>query len=207
MLKYLYLIVLTTFLIGCQLKKVENKYSNGNKMEEYTINKNGEKEGDYVAYFESGKIKERCTYIKGNYNGVRTIYFENGNIEIEEPYTENGQLNGIYKAYYPEGQLKIEKLYKDNVIIDKIKVYYSNGQVKEEVNMENNQENGPFTEYYQNGQIHWKGTYLNGDNEYGLLEEFDSLGAPIKKMKCDEMAICRTFWRPGMAEVNYDTIK
>ena len=61
--------------------------------------------------------------------------------------------------------------------------------------------------YYENGQIHWKGTYLNGDNEFGLLEEWDSLGTMIKRMKCDSMAVCRTFWRPGMPEVNYDTLK
>ncbi|MBK7701221.1 MAG: hypothetical protein IPJ39_22090 [Saprospiraceae bacterium] len=70
--------------------------------------------------------------------------------------------------------------------------------------MSDNNENGPFTEYYENGQIHWKGTYLNGGNEFGLLEEAGFLGTMIKRMKCDSMAVCRTFWRLGMPEVNYD---
>ena len=64
----------------------------------------------------------------------------------------------------------------------------------ERVTFEGNEENGPFEEYHQNGQIQWKGTYLKGENEYGLLEEFDEIGEPIKRMMCDEMAICKTIW-------------
>ena len=73
--------------------------------------------------------------------------------------------------------------------------------------MSNNEENGPFSEYFENGQIQWKGTYRNGDNEYGILYEYDSLGTPIKIMKCDTQAICRTIWKPGMPIINVDTVK
>ena len=207
MMKYILFITLVFTFIGCGLKHVETKFPNGKIKEVYTLNKNGEKEGKFQEYYEDGKIKEEAFFKNGKYSGIRTLFFQNGKPEIEENYTDGGLLNGAYKAYYDNGQVKVEKNYTQNVLTGPVKVYYESGKIKEEVMMSDNNENGPFTEYYEKGQIHWKGTYLNGDNEFGLLEEWDSLGTMIKRMKCDSMAVCRTFWRPGMPEVNYDTLK
>ena len=52
-----------------------------------------------------------------------------------------------------------------------------------------------FEEYYTNGKIKWKGSYRNGDHEYGLLEKYDSTGVLVKKMECDSLFICRTVWK------------
>lgn len=60
--------------------------------------------------------------------------------------------------------------------------------------MVNNEENGPFTEYHENGQKAWEGTFLNGDNEYGLLQQYDEAGTLIKKMNCDSLGVCTTIW-------------
>jgi antitoxin component YwqK of YwqJK toxin-antitoxin module len=207
MVKYFVLSLLIMTLISCGLEEIKTTHPNGTTKEQYTINKNGGKEGEYKAFSETGKLKEKAFYKNDALNGIRTLYYDNGNAEIEENYIDGGILHGTYKSYYEGGQLQLEKQYENNVLTGLVKVYYQNGKIKEEVTMHNNNENGPFTEYYENGQIHWKGTYLNGDNEYGLLEEWDSLGAPIKRMKCDSLAICRTFWKPGMPEVNYDTLK
>lgn len=207
MTKYLIASLLATLLYSCGMKEVTTTYDNGNIKEQFTVNKNGEKEGEYKMYAESGKLKESASYKNGQLFGKRTLYFDNGNAEIEESYTDGGLLQGVYKSYYEEGALKLEKTYDNNVLTGLVKVYYPSGKLKEEVTMVNNNENGPFQEYYENGQLHWKGTYLNGDNEFGLLEEWDSLGTMIKRMKCDSLAVCRTFWKPGMPEVNYDTLK
>jgi len=201
------LLCLIFFLQSCGNKKIETKNDNGQIQEAFYVNKNGEKEGNYKAYFESGKIREESNYTSGILTGKRTLYNENGNIEIEEMYSDNGVFNGPYKLYYPNGTLQLEKTYVDNIISGTIKVYFPSGKIKEEVSMSYNEENGPFKEFYENGKIHWKGTYRNGDNEYGVLYEYDSLGAPIKIMKCDTLAICRTVWKPGMQEINIDTIK
>jgi len=201
------ILYLLFFLLSCGNKKIETKNENGQISEVFYVNKNGEKEGSYIAFYESGKIKEESNYSSGQLTGKRTLYSEAGNVEIEEIYSGKGLLHGPYKLYYPNGNLQLEKTYTNNTITGTIKVYYPTGKIKEEVNMADNEENGPFTEYYENGTIHWKGTYRNGDNEYGLLYEFDSLGAPLKIMKCDTLAICRTIWKPGMPEINVDTIR
>jgi antitoxin component YwqK of YwqJK toxin-antitoxin module len=194
-------------LFGCGPKKVEIQYPNGKLKETYTVNKTGEKDGPYQLYSENGVLKEESTYKNGLFIGKRKLFYDDGTLEIEENYIDGGILEGPYKSYHTNGKLQAEKIYVNNILSGLIKVYYPNGQIKEEVTVSNNNENGPFTEYYQNGKVHWKGTYLNGDNEFGLLEEWDSLGAPIKRMKCDSLAICRTFWKPGMPAVNYDTLQ
>ncbi|MCZ2100690.1 MAG: toxin-antitoxin system YwqK family antitoxin [Chitinophagales bacterium] len=195
------------WIISCGNKKITTNYPNGSLMEQYETSKDGQKDGAYKSYYDNGKIREEATYKAGEYIGTRTLYFENGGIDTEENYSSPGILGGPYKTYYKEGGVHIVKNYQENVMTGTLIVYYPNGQIKEEVTMADNQENGPFQEYFQNGQLQWKGTYLNGDNEFGLLEEWDSLGNMVKRMKCDSLGICRTFWKPGMPEVNYDTVK
>lgn len=204
--KYLWGLLLSMSLLACKKNQTITYHANGNTYEVYNTNSEGEKEGTYESYYESGKIREKAIFIHGHYAGERVLFYENGQVEIIEPYDNDGQLNGIYKKYHENGAIHIEKPYVNNAIKGILKVYYPSGQIQEEVQMENNMENGPFTEYFENGEVQWKGSYLNGDNEFGLLEEFDSLGQMIKRMKCDSLGICRTFWRPGMPEVLYDTL-
>jgi antitoxin component YwqK of YwqJK toxin-antitoxin module len=187
-----------SLIIGCTDKKVKMYDDLGRITEEFYESKNHQKNGSYTAFYPSGKIREKCQYKNGTLTGKRILYYENGQIEIEETYSPSGLLHGPYYIYYDNGKLKLEKSYSENVMEGILKTYYPDGTLKEEVTMSNNTENGPFSEYYQNGQLHWKGTYRNGDNEYGLLYEFDSLAAPIKIMRCDTLAICRTIWKVGM---------
>ncbi len=206
-MKYLFLLSFLAILTSCSNAKVETKYDSGKVHESYEVNKEGIKHGKFTVYNEDGKIQEEATYTNGILSGKRYLYHPNGKVEIEETYDDKGVMNGPYKTYFASGLLELEKEYKDNIILGAIKVYYPSGSIKEEVFMENNTENGPFTEYHENGKVHWKGTYRNGDNEYGILYQFDSLGGPIKIMKCDTLAICRTIWKLGMPEINVDTVK
>lgn len=207
MIRYFTFLLLGLMMSSCGNKKIITNYPNGNLMEQYEVSKEGKKNGEYKSYYETGKIREEATLKDDDYIGNRVLYYENGNVDTEENYASPGILEGEYKIYYKEGGIHIVKHYSKNVLTGLLTAYYPNGKIKEEVTMSDNQENGPFTEYFQNGNVQWKGTYLYGDNEFGLLEEWDSLGNMIKRMKCDSLAICRSFWKPGMPEVMYDTVK
>jgi antitoxin component YwqK of YwqJK toxin-antitoxin module len=84
--------------------------------------------------------------------------------------------------------------YNRGVLEGDVLKYYPEGAIMEKVSFKNNEENGTFEEYYNNGIVHWRGEYLNGPNEYGLLEEYDEQGILLKKMMCDSNAVCRTIW-------------
>ena len=76
------------------------------------------------------------------------------------------------------------------------KEYYDSEQLKlkSESNIVKGMPHGRHVEYYKNGKMKWKGSYRNGDQEFGLLEHFDSTGVLVKTMMCDSLRICRTTW-------------
>ena len=193
----LFLMLLLT-ITACTGKKVTTRYDSGIVKEEYQVDDDGRKHGPYTLFYENGKVREDALYHHDTLAGKRTLYFQNGNPEVEEPYDQRGQLHGKYRQYFEEGGIKLESQYVNHVITGILKVYYPEGQVKEEVTMVDNLENGPFTEFHPNGQIQWKGTYKDGDDEFGWLEQYDSKGQLIKVMRCDTPGICRTKWKPGM---------
>ena len=43
--------------------------------------------------------------------GLRREYDNDGNLELEIPYSENGILHGVQKGYYPNGSLMYEMFY------------------------------------------------------------------------------------------------
>ena len=52
-------------------------------------------DGNYVQYYDDGKIKEEQTYKNGKKNGRHISYNHNGNIWMVETY-KNGKRNGKY---------------------------------------------------------------------------------------------------------------
>ena len=189
------LIILGVFsaVIGCKESNfVTNKDDNGKITEKYAVNKENQKHGEYLSYI-NGVLSTKANYKNGKLHGERLIYHTNGQVEIEESY-EDDVLVGLYKSYSINGTLVQEANYKKGVMQGMLKTYYNDGHLKEEVTMVDNQENGPFKEYHPNGKIKWEGEFLNGDNEYGLLKNYNEAGELIKKMMCNEQGVCSTIW-------------
>lgn len=200
-MKFLYLTLISVLLLACSSERfVEIKDDDGNLLERYQVDKEGTRVGVYESY-NGGKLVSKANYKEGIQSGKRVIFFENGNPEIEENY-KNGALEGDYKVYYDTGELMLESKYVDNTIQGQVKKYYKSGQLMEDVAFVNNEENGPFVEYWENGNLKWEGTYLNGDNEFGELKKYNEEGIIIRKLMCDSLAVCRTFWTLENGDVN-----
>lgn len=178
---------------SCKDKIIITHYESGEKQEEYQYTGDSLKQGFYKRYSQGGILLEEANYIEGKLEGQRILYDDKGTKEISENYT-NDFLNGPCYVYHPNGNIKMESTYKDNVLSGLVKVYYPSGKLKEEVQFVDNVEDGPFKEYHENGNIKWEGNYRNGDNEFGLLKEYNDQGELIRKMMCDERAICTTTW-------------
>jgi len=172
----------------------------GKVAEKYAINEENLKHGPYESYI-NGTLIEKANYKNGKLQGARVLYHTNGAVEIEENY-ENDMIVGPYKTYFHTGVLAQEATYVGGMMQGIIKSYYEGGSIKEEVTMKDNEENGPFKEYHENGKLSWEGQYLNGDNEFGLLKNYDESGALIKKMMCDSLGICSTIWTLEKGEIN-----
>jgi antitoxin component YwqK of YwqJK toxin-antitoxin module len=181
------------FSLACK-KSAKTFFDTGELKELIEINTDSSYHGKYKRFFISGNLAEESDFDNGVQVGVKKLFFENGKVEQETQY-KDGVVNGFYKVYYESGEKKVEATIVNGKFEGIFKKYYEGGALEEVVTFKDDLENGPFEEYYKNGKLKWKGSYLNGDNEFGLLEHFDSTGTLVKTMQCDSMAICRTTWK------------
>lgn len=189
----IFTISFSMFLFSCSEKAIITHYDSGEKYEEYQYTGDSLKHGMYKSFTKGGLLIEESNYVEGKLDGQRKIYDKNGKLEIDEIYTMD-VLNGPYTVYHPTGKPKMVGQYKNNVLAGTVKGYYPSGELMEEVTFVDNIEDGPFKEYHINGELKWEGAYKNGDNEFGLLKEYNESGELIRKMMCDDRAICTTTW-------------
>lgn len=190
---YSYLFLISFFVLACSSERfVEVNDDDGNLVERYQVDKEGTRVGVYESY-DSGRLVSKANYKEGIQSGKRVIFFDNGSPEIEENY-QNGALEGDYKVFYDTGEVLLVSIYKNNTIQGQVKKYYKSGQLMEDVAFVDNEENGPFVEYWENGNLKWEGAYKKGDNEYGELKKYNEEGVVVRKLMCDSLAVCRTFW-------------
>lgn len=199
----LYLSFLTVLiLLGCKnpLKQIIIEDEYGKVI--YFMDQDSLIQGVFVRMNEQGDTIEISNYMDDKLHGTRTIYSD-GTLEVEEQYVQ-GLLNGPYATFYKSGQVNVKTIYEKGVMNQKIYKYYETGVLAEEVQMKDNEENGPFIEYYPSGKIHWKGSYINGDNEDGLIKEYNEEGELIQKLMCGlyhEKRICQTIWDKERGDV------
>ena len=167
----------------------------------YWIDKDSLIQGEKLVYIDQGKVlNEKSNYIDGQLSGDRFLYRTDGTLEIKEHY-QNDYLEDTLLIYYPSGMVKLKMPYAQGVLTGQVLQYYESGKLMEQVTYVENQENGPFVEFHENGQIKWKGQYLNGDNEFGILEQYDEEGHLSRKLSCDSSAICRTIWTKEKGDI------
>ena len=186
------------FIIFCscndRLTTVVEELQPGVTYKSYQVDRDSLIQGEYLVYFEDGtSLFERSFYKDNILHGKRTLYYPNGNIEVIENYLD-GVLTDTLIVLFENGNIQRKVPYIDGAINGVLTSFYPSGVIKEKVVFQNNLENGPFEEFYANGNIMWKGSFLNGDNEFGDLLHFDSLGNMDRKLVCDSNAICTTVW-------------
>jgi len=185
---------LCLFLMACSngLETVETKDDYGYAIKYTRSKKDYAKQGLYTKWDEKGQKYEEANYKDDQLNGERKLYYENGQVQIVENYI-NGSFEGPYQTFYENGQMEIDGQYVNNEASGEWKKYYDSSELMEIVQLKNNLENGPFVEYYRNGNKKAEGTYLDGDNEHGLLQMYNQAGELVKKMDC-KRGVCRTTW-------------
>lgn len=188
------------FLFSCGKRIEKVKEDAGELSKLYFIDKHNRIQGEYLTMFKDGTIMEKANYEDDLLEGERILYNEKGEIEIVEIY-KSGILDGPFKTYYSDGTLQFQANYKNGVLEGKTERYYQSGVKMEEVLFVENMEEGPFVEFYENGNKKWEGVYHNGDNELGLLLNYDTEGRLVKKMMCDSMAICQTIWTLDQGDI------
>ncbi len=202
----LFVFLITIIFYGCitdNHKQVIVEDPDGYYTEKYFVINDSIKDGIYLKYYSNGKLSDSCYYKNDTIEGTKNIYSDKGYLEIQETY-KNGILEGDYTVFYPNGNIKIKQTFHNNQLSGYSYGYYENSVLKEKVFLEKGVENGPFEEYYNTGKIHWKGTYLNGENEQDTLYEFDITGKIKRKLFCKK-GVCYTVWTKEKGFIKKDS--
>jgi antitoxin component YwqK of YwqJK toxin-antitoxin module len=137
-------------------------------------------DGVSLSYTNSNgpKVHSEISYKMGKLNGLKKVYYPEGNIQ-EEGYFINNLRTGKSKWYTTDGNLSMEYNYKNGNMEGAQKTFYPNGNIASEVNAINNLEEGEYTEYTENGKVKLEGKYIHGKKE-GPWKEYDADGKVIK---------------------------
>ncbi len=116
------------------------------------IDREGKKEGKWIDYYRTGKMKDKGSYSNNKREGKWTFYFPEGGIE---------QI-GYYNSGFEDGQW--------------IR-YHNNGNIFVEESYYRGKEDGYYTEYDEDGNIITEGDFLEGEKEGKWLLEINDLRA------------------------------
>jgi len=144
----------TRFITENNIKKkfIETYFKNGNINQKYTLLSNDKIDGEYIKYFENGKIQEHGFYNNGKKEGVHKIYYDNGNISSEITYL-NGLFDGENKSYNNLGKLVLFQNYLKNKLHGQKIEYFGNSNIKTICTYIDGCLDGEYKEYYENKNL------------------------------------------------------
>ena len=123
----------------------------------------GIKHGEFIKYYENGKINYKKNYTEDKLTSTCEIYSKDGNIKIRCNYKDD-KLDGDYSLYYDNGsQIFLKTFLKDNVLNGEWLQYYENGQLQTKAFFENGKLKGEGFLYHENG------------NKYKIVNFIDDL--------------------------------
>jgi antitoxin component YwqK of YwqJK toxin-antitoxin module/Tfp pilus assembly protein PilF len=150
-------------------------YPQGNIKSRGIFNANGEREGTWLIYFRSGKLKAKETSKNGKLEGLQEYYFENGNPSSTENYA-NGDPDGVVTTYYYAGNTRSITRYRAGKKDGEVKTFFSNGNLESLDFYVNGALNGLSKAYFKSGVLKEVEQYSNGKAE-GPYKAYHENGA------------------------------
>ncbi|RZA04128.1 MAG: hypothetical protein EOP47_00195 [Sphingobacteriaceae bacterium] len=92
--------------------------------------------GKFIDYFFNGKIQGEGSMKNGKVDGLRTIYYANGNKSLFRNYVD-GIANGYSEEYFINGNIKQKGTFKDGKDEGVWQDFYSTGAIKRQMNFVN----------------------------------------------------------------------
>jgi antitoxin component YwqK of YwqJK toxin-antitoxin module len=170
------------------LEKEINKLQFVPKIKEEYDYEGQNKTGDYIEYYENGKIKRQGMFNANLYNGSWVYYYENGNIKAEGKFINgNGQdvsetsgiprngRDGLWVFNYDTGHKNQESTFKTGKLEGLFKSFFENGNLESQVNYTNDNLTGIYREYYNSGKLKQEKNYKTGSLE-GVFKSYSEVG-------------------------------
>ena len=152
-------------------------YPNGKPRIYMPYSVNGELHGDYIEFYEDGKISYKITYENGIRQGKSISYLESGKSIGETNYIDGKKEGKSLETF--EGMIQMKANYKNNKIDGDMFLYYPSGKLLQKRSFINGKAEGELIEYYENGVIKEKAYFINDKQEKEHLF-YDEKGNLIK---------------------------
>jgi len=138
-------------------------YPNGKPRIYMPYSVNGELHGDYIEFYEDGKISYKITYENGIRHGKSISYLESGKIIGETNYIDGKKEGKSLETL--KGMIQMKANYKNNKIDGDMFLYYPSGKLLQKRSFINGKAEGELIEYYESGVIKEKAYFINDKQE------------------------------------------
>jgi len=207
-------------------------YPAGNIKSKGNYNTSGQREGEWLFYFRSGKLKAKEFSKNGKQEGLQEYYFENGNPSSYENYINGlaeglvssfyyagsarsisnykaGKKDGEVKEYYSNGKPESVASYTNGVLNGVSKVYFKSGGIKEVEQYSNGKAEGPYKAYHENGTIATEGQYVkdNAEGEWKYYYDSGKLEEKHNYINSLEDGLHEEYYESGQLSGSYPTKK
>jgi len=115
----------------------------------------------------NGTVKYEKSFLNDKPCGTWKFYFEDGKIQEEVSYDEQGLMTGVWKLWHPNNVLFTESSFKDGERHGMTREWYENGKIQHEANYENGEIKGIARNWSE------KGTLLSEKFYYGIKNDND----------------------------------
>lgn len=135
------------------------KYQGSNQNSvEGTLDAAGRRTGNWVWYYQNGRVSQRGAYNAGNKTGTWTFFYEDGSRMAEECHT-----TGVNRKWFRNGDLHSEVNIVDGRPDGTFRSWYDNGQLEEEIVYVNGSREGQTSQWHRNGKLRFRGEYRNNE--------------------------------------------
>ena len=123
---------LLALLTNCSNTQIsETYYKNGQLKSKVNVDEFGNFQGQYIAYFENGKISMITNYKNNMMNGKSFYFYESGEKKSIMSVINN-KLNGKSIQFYKSGKIEAKVLFKDNLPLSST-FFYPNGKIEKQI--------------------------------------------------------------------------
>ncbi|GAB2456145.1 hypothetical protein GCM10011375_04200 [Hymenobacter qilianensis] len=152
--------------------------------------RNGQREGEWKQYYDSGKLRSKGTYRNGEEEGEWQYLFENGQPDMTRTFV-GGELQGPARQHNMQGELLVEKMFERGEAVSFrgsgsdgkptgayqaltgiLTTQFANGKPATVENYKGGRYDGTRTYYYSNGQVFRRVQNQNGGVLSGLLTTY-----------------------------------
>jgi len=95
---------------------------------EYTVDKDGDIQGEHTVRKQTGELISRSMYKNGLLHGEYKTWYENGQLECH-CYCFKNKIEGEYKSWYDNGKIMEQSVYKDGAKDGLVKRWDINGKL------------------------------------------------------------------------------